>query len=85
MDVKITMSFEESIIKKAKRFADSRNMSLSRLTEMLYKKMTASNYQSIEEFPIAEWVSQVAEGPAEYKAAKRNRKSMSKEYYKSRK
>ena len=47
--------------------------------------MTASNYQSIEEFPIAEWVSQVAEGPAEYKAAKRNRKSMRKEYYKSRK
>ena len=85
MDVKITMSFDESIIEKAKRFADSKNMSLSRLTEMLYKKMTASNYQSIEEFPIAEWVNQVSEGAAEYKTAKRSRKSMSKAFYKSRK
>ena len=38
MDAKITLSFDESIIERAKQFADSNNISLSRLTEMLFKK-----------------------------------------------
>ena len=85
MDVKITMSFEEAIINKAKLFADSHNMSLSRLTEMIYKKMTTGNYKSLEDFPIAEWVSEVSEGEAEYNSKPRTRKAMKKEYYKSKK
>ncbi len=85
MDVKITMSFEESIIEKAKKFADANNISLSRLTEMIYKKMTTGNYKSIEDFPIAEWVSQVSEGAVEYKSKARSRRAMKKEFYKSRK
>lgn len=85
MDVKITMSFEEAIINKAKQFADSHNMSLSRLTEFLYKRMTAGNYKSLEDFPIAEWVSQVAEGKAEYISKPRTRSAIKKEYYKSKK
>jgi Family of unknown function (DUF6364) len=85
MDVKITMSFEEAIINKAKQFAEEHNMSLSRLTEMIYKKMTAGNYKSLEDFPIAEWVSEVSEGEAEYNAKPRTRKAMKKEYYKAKK
>jgi len=85
MDVKITMSFEESVIEKAKQFADDHNISLSRLTEMIYKKMTTGHYKSLEDFPIAEWVSQVSEGAAEYKAKPRSRKAMKREYFKSRK
>ena len=83
MDVKITMSFEESIIEKAKQFADAHNISLSRLTEMIYKKMNTVNYKSLEDFPIADWVSQVSEGVVEYKAKPRSRKAMKKEYFKS--
>ncbi len=85
MDVKITMSFEESIIEKAKQFADGHNISLSRLTEMIYKKMTTGNYKSLEDFPIADWVSQVSEGVVQYKAQPRSRKGMKKEYFKSKK
>lgn len=85
MDVKITLSFDEEIIEKAKRFADANNISLSRLTEMLFKKMTSGNYKTIEDFPIADWVSQVAEGAAEYKTQARSRRAMKKEYFKSRK
>jgi Family of unknown function (DUF6364) len=85
MDVKITMSFEEAIINKAKQFAEAHNMSLSRLTEMIYKKMTTGNYKSLEDFPIADWVSEVAEGPAEYNTKPRTRKAMKKEYYKAKK
>jgi hypothetical protein len=85
MDVKITLSFDEHIVEKAKQYAEKHNISLSRLTEMLYKKMTTGNYKSIEEFPIADWVSQVAEGAAEYKTKARTRRAMKKEYFKSRK
>jgi len=40
MDAKITLRFEKDVIAKAKRFADSQNISLSRLTEFLYSKLT---------------------------------------------
>jgi hypothetical protein len=86
MDVKITMSFSESVIEKAKRFAEDNNMSLSRLTEFLYEKITSGNYSSVEEFQISDWVSMVAEGPAEYATAKRTKnKSRKKEYFESKK
>ena len=43
MDTKITLRFDESVIEDAKKFADKNNISLSRLTEFLYKKMTTAN------------------------------------------
>jgi Family of unknown function (DUF6364) len=52
MDTKITLSFNESVIEKAKRFADKNSMSLSRLTEFLYEKITSGNYNSLEDFEI---------------------------------
>jgi hypothetical protein len=86
MDAKITLSFDAAVIAKAKKFADSHNMSLSRLTELLYKKMTSGNFISIEDFPISDWVSMVAEGPAEYKtSANRTRSKAKKEYFNSKK
>ena len=39
MDAKITLSFDESVINKAKRFASEQNISLSRLTEFLLSKV----------------------------------------------
>ncbi len=62
MDTKITLSFDESVIVKAKKYAENNNISLSRLIEFLLQKITSSNYQSLEDFPISQWVSQVAEG-----------------------
>ena len=78
MDTKVTLHFDRDIIEKAKEFAAENNISLSRLTEFLYKKIVSGNYVNLEEFPISDWVNQVAEGEAVYK--RRNRKSVKDEF-----
>jgi hypothetical protein len=86
MDNKITLSFDKTIISKAKKYAGKNNISLSRLIEFLLKKVTSNNYNSLEDFPISDWVQQVAKGEAVYQTkAKRTRKSAKEEYFKSRK
>jgi hypothetical protein len=78
MDTKVTLHFDRETIEKAKAFAAENNISLSRLTEFLYKKIVSGNYANLEEFPISDWVNQVAEGEAVYK--RRNRKSSKDEF-----
>jgi hypothetical protein len=85
MDAKITLSFNEAVIKKAKKFAEANNISLSRLMEFLLQKVTSSQYQSLEDFPISDWVHQVAEGEAVYQTKARTRKKAKAEFYNSRK
>lgn len=85
MDAKITLSFNEAVIKQAKKYAEANNISLSRLIEFLLQKISSSNYKSFEEFPISEWVHQVAEGEAVYHTKKRSRNSVKEEFYKSKK
>jgi hypothetical protein len=85
MDTKITLSFDESTINAAKRFADAQGISLSRLTEFLYKKITAKPYSNLEDFPVADWVNMLAEGETEYKTSPKNRADMKQEYFKSKK
>lgn len=83
MDTKLTLNFDSAVIEKAKAFAEARGISLSRLTEYLYRQITSGNYISIDDFPIADWVNQVAEGEATY--VRRSRKSTKDEFYGSRK
>lgn len=83
MDVKLTLHFDREVINKAKAFAEANNISLSRLTEFLYRNITSGNYKTLEALPIADWVSLVAEGEAQYK--RRTRKETKKEYFNSRK
>ena len=85
MDAKITLSFDESVIQKAKKFAEAQNISLSRLTEFLYSRIVSGHYQSLEELPISDWVTMVAEGQAEYKTKQRSRKELREEFLKSKK
>ena len=85
MDTKVTLSFNEEVIIKAKKFAEDNNLSLSRLTEFLYSKITSGHYKSLEDLPIADWISKVAEGQAEYRSKPRTKKTMRAEFYKSRK
>jgi hypothetical protein len=85
MDVKITLSFNEEVIEKAKKFASANNISLSRLTELIYHKITTGNYKNLESLPISDWVAEVAQGEIEYKKKQRSGKSMKGEFYKSRK
>jgi hypothetical protein len=84
MDTKITLSFNASVIDKAKDFADKHNISLSRLTEFLYSQLTHNNYQSLHDLPVSDWVSMVAEGQAEYVTKQKSSKTAKAEYFESR-
>lgn len=81
MDAKITLSFDKSVIRKAKVFADDNNISLSRLTEFLLGKVTSSTFKSIDELPVSDWISEVSEGKIKYVRKTPLRKAMRKEYY----
>lgn len=85
MDAKITLSFNQTVIEKAKLYAQNNNISLSRLTEFLLNKVTSNNYQSLEDFPISDWVSMVGEGQAVYQTTPRKNKNLKTEYFKSKK
>jgi hypothetical protein len=79
MDSKLTLHFDQEVIEKAKEFAAANNISLSRLTEFLYRQIASGNYKTIEDFPVSEWVNQVAEGEVTYK--RRLRKDLKDEYF----
>lgn len=66
MDAKVTLSFDEEVIKSAKNYAKRHGMSLSRLTEFIYRQIASETYTQLEDLPIDDWVSMVAEGQAEY-------------------
>ena len=85
MDAKITLSFNKEVIHNAKEYAASQNISLSRLVELLLRKTTMKEYSSMEDYPIADWVREVAEGPAEYHTRKKSRKDRKDEYFSSKK
>ena len=84
MDAKITLSFNKSVIQKAKKFAEENNISLSRLTEFLLSKVTSSSHKSIDELPVSNWISKVSEGEMKYVRTSRSRKAIRKEYYNKR-
>lgn len=85
MDAKVTLSFDAAVIDKAKDFAEQNNISLSRLTEFLLRKVTSSDYKSLEELPISDWVNMVAEGEAAYITKPKKNKELKAEYFKSKK
>jgi hypothetical protein len=85
MDAKVTLSFNKEVVRKAKEYAASQNISLSRLVEFLLNKTTAGQYSSLEDYPIADWVKEISEGPGEYRTRKRTRKETKNEYFSSRK
>ncbi|HOZ77446.1 MAG TPA: DUF6364 family protein [Ferruginibacter sp.] len=85
MDSKITLSFDAGVIDKAKSFAEQNNISLSRLTEFLLRKVTSSHYKSLEDLPISDWVSMVSEGEAVYITRAKKNKQLKAEYFKSKK
>ena len=86
MDAKITLSFNADIINKAKHYAESQGISLSRLTEILLRRATAGGgYRNIEDIPVADWVKTVSEGEAEYITNPRKHKDLSDEYFSNKK
>lgn len=82
MDAKVTLSFDEQIIVKAKQYAEQQGLSLSRLTEILLRKVTSGGCQNIEDIAIKEWVNVVSEGAAEY-TYPRKRKDLKDDFFAS--
>lgn len=84
MDAKVTLSFDEAVIDRAKAFADANNISLSRLVEFMLSKVIDKRYRSLDELPVSDWVSQVAEGQATYVRKNASSSSLKKDYLASR-
>ncbi len=85
MDAKLTLSLDHDVINNAKLFAEKNNISLSRLTEFLYRKLAENSYSNLEELPISDWVMMAAEGQAEYKTKSKTSKKLRSEYFDSKK
>ena len=85
MDAKLTLSLDHDVITKAKLFAEKNNMSLSRLTEFLYSRLSDKPYPNLEDLPISDWVMMAAEGQAEYKTKPKSSKKLRSEYFDSKK
>ena len=81
MDAKITLSFNEDIIQKAKKFAESNNISVSRLTEFLLGKVISKKYINLDQIPVSDWINQLQEGEIEYKTRQKSNKSLNAEFY----
>jgi hypothetical protein len=84
VDTKITLSFDEDIIANARAFAQQHNISLSRLIEFMLSKVTDKRYRSLDELPVSDWVSQVAEGEATYVRKNASPRNLKKDYLASR-
>lgn len=85
MDAKITLSFDKDVVKQAKAFADAHHISLSRLTEFIYRQLTLEAYEDLEALPISDWVHTLSEGQVEYQRMPHSRKALKDEYLASRK
>jgi len=85
MQAKITLSFDKQIIEKAKVYAESQNISLSRLTEYLLRQVIQQQQHKVEDYPIADWVSQVAEGQVEYVTKPKSGRALKKDFYEGKK
>lgn len=85
MDAKISLSINKEVIEAAKKYAKEHGISLSRLTEILLRKLTTEKNFTIEEFPIADWVEMDSEKESEYLSRARDKKEMKAEFYKRKK
>ncbi len=64
MDTKLTLSFDAAVAAKAKAVAEANDISLSRLVEFMLSKATDKRYGTLDELPVSDRASQVAEGEA---------------------
>jgi hypothetical protein len=83
MDAKITLSFNADVITKAKVFAETNKVSLSRITEILWAKMMDTNSKTIDALPVSDWVTELVGKDPVY-VTKQASEKMYDEYYESR-
>ena len=84
MDTRITLNFDEAVIAKAKKFAQKNNITLSMLTEYLYRKVISANKSSSDSLPVSEWAKKISEGEVESLIRQKKIREMKAEYFESR-
>jgi hypothetical protein len=84
MDTKLTLSFNADVVNRAKSFAEAHHISLSRLIEFMLVKVTDQRYRSLDELPVSDWITQVAEGEATYIRKNAPNRNLKKDYLASR-
>ena len=63
MDTKLTLKLDKSVIEKAKEYASSQNVSLSRIVESYLKSLTIQKDQSDErDIQISPYVKSISSG-----------------------
>ncbi len=70
MDSKITLSFDAHTIAKAKAYADKHNISMSRLAEYFFNKITDEDFTTLEAYPVADWVLELMGNKPKYNSKK---------------
>lgn len=66
MDTKLTLKLDKEIINQAKRYAESKKISLSKLIESYLQLLTKENSNSHKISPLVESLSGVIELPKNY-------------------
>ena len=67
MSADFTLNLNENVFYTAEELAHKRGISINTLTEILLRKAASSEYRTIEELPVADWVLQLSEGEPAYK------------------
>ena len=68
MDTKLTLKLNDAVIKRAKAYAASHNISLSRLVETYLKAITQSEGKSVEISPFVKSMATGIQIPADLDA-----------------
>ncbi len=66
MDKKLTLSLNQSVIEKAKNYAKSNNISLSKLIESYLSTLTKMSKKEAEITPLVKSLSGVIEIPSDF-------------------
>ncbi|MCK4345242.1 MAG: hypothetical protein KAX05_08130 [Bacteroidales bacterium] len=66
MDTKLTIKLDRTIIEKAKKYAKSKNISLSRIIESYLNAITRDEIQNEEISPLVQSLSGIIEIPDEF-------------------
>lgn len=66
MDKKLTLSLNQQVIEKAKRYAKSHSTSLSKMIEAYFDTLTSKDENEIKTTPLVESLSGVIDLPADF-------------------
>ena len=83
METKLTLRLEDTVIKRAKRYAKKRNTSLSKMVENYLGAITSGNKRKIKISPLIKSLSRKIEVPPDFDIKKEYAKHLWEKYGKT--